>query len=70
MLLNKRNLENFIRGNISKQNFCVSEVADYFVVSVWLVFMITASLYESFRKPFVIILSVPMSLIGLFAVTF
>ena len=34
MLLNKRNLENFIRGNISKQNFCVSEVADYFDVSV------------------------------------
>ena len=33
MLLNKRNLENFIRGNISKQNFCVSEVADYFDVS-------------------------------------
>lgn len=38
------------------------------IVSVCLVFMITASLYESFRKPFVIILSVPMSLIGLFAV--
>ncbi|CUU06170.1 Multidrug efflux pump subunit AcrB [Candidatus Kryptobacter tengchongensis] len=38
------------------------------IVSVCLVFMITASLYESFKKPFVIILSVPMSLIGLFAV--
>ena len=31
-----------------------------------IVFMITASLYESFVKPFVIILSVPFSLIGLF----
>ncbi len=37
-------------------------------VSVSLVFMITASLYESFRKPFVIILSVPLSLMGLFLV--
>jgi multidrug efflux pump subunit AcrB len=37
-------------------------------VSVLIVFMITASLYESLRKPFVIILSVPMSLIGLFLV--
>ncbi len=34
MLLNRRNLENFIRGNLSKQNFCVSEVANYFDVSV------------------------------------
>lgn len=38
------------------------------LVSVSLVFMITASLYESFKKPFVIILSVPLTLIGLFLV--
>ncbi len=38
------------------------------ITSVGLVFMITASLYESFKKPFVIILSVPISLIGLFLV--
>ncbi len=31
-----------------------------------IVFMITSSLYESFVKPFVIILSVPFSLLGLF----
>ncbi len=36
--------------------------------SVLLVFMITASLYESYKKPFIIILSVPMSLIGLFSI--
>ncbi len=35
-------------------------------VSILLVFMITASLFESLRAPLVIILSVPMSLIGLF----
>lgn len=31
-----------------------------------IVFMVTASLYESFLKPFIVILSVPFSLIGLF----
>jgi HAE1 family hydrophobic/amphiphilic exporter-1 len=36
------------------------------VFALVIVFMITASLYESFLKPFVIILSVPFSLIGLF----
>ncbi len=36
------------------------------ITSVCLVFMITALLYESFKKPFVIILSALMSLIGLF----
>ena len=36
------------------------------VVSILIVFMITASLFESLRKPLSIILSVPMSLIGLF----
>ncbi len=37
------------------------------LTSVLIVFMITASLYESLRKPLVILLSVPMSLVGLFA---
>ena len=36
-------------------------------LSILLVFMITASLYESLRKPFIILFSVPMSLTGLFA---
>jgi multidrug efflux pump subunit AcrB len=35
-------------------------------VAFIVVFMVTASLYESFRKPFLVILSVPFSLIGLF----
>ncbi|HED36835.1 MAG TPA: efflux RND transporter permease subunit, partial [Ignavibacteria bacterium] len=38
------------------------------LLSVLIVFMVTASLYESYRKPFIIILSVPMSLIGLFLI--
>lgn len=37
-------------------------------LSVLIVFMVSASLYESFKKPLIIILSVPMSLIGLFSI--
>ena len=39
-------------------------------LAVLIVFMVTASLYESYKKPFIVILSVPMSLVGLFAVFF
>jgi multidrug efflux pump subunit AcrB len=38
------------------------------LLSVLIVFMVTASLYESYKKPIIIILSVPMSLVGLFAI--
>jgi HAE1 family hydrophobic/amphiphilic exporter-1 len=31
-----------------------------------IVFMVTAALYESFRKPFLVILAIPFALIGLF----
>jgi len=36
------------------------------LLALLIVFMVTASLYESFLKPFIIILAVPFSLIGLF----
>ena len=35
-------------------------------VSLLLVFMVTASLFESLRQPFVVLLTVPMALIGVF----
>jgi multidrug efflux pump subunit AcrB len=35
-------------------------------VAFLIVFMVTAALYESFRKPFLVILAIPFSLIGLF----
>ncbi len=35
-------------------------------VAFIIVFMVTAALYESFRKPFLIILAIPFSVIGLF----
>lgn len=38
------------------------------LLSVLIVFMVTASLYESYKKPLVVILSVPMSLVGLFSI--
>ncbi|MGC8596241.1 MAG: efflux RND transporter permease subunit [Candidatus Kryptoniota bacterium] len=38
------------------------------LLSVLIVFMVTASLYESYKKPLIVILSVPMSLVGLFSI--
>lgn len=39
-------------------------------VSLLLVFMVTAALFESLRQPFVVLLSVPMALIGVFLIFF
>jgi len=38
------------------------------VVAVFLVFGVMASLFESFRDPFIIILTIPLSLIGIVAI--
>jgi multidrug efflux pump subunit AcrB len=38
------------------------------LVALVIVFMVTASLYESFIKPLVVIVSIPLSLIGLFLI--
>ena len=49
--------------------FSEGEQQSMLLVAGWallIVFMITASLYESFTKPFLVILAVPFSLIGLF----
>ena len=35
-------------------------------VAFLIVFMVTAALYESFRRPFLVILAIPFSFIGLF----
>lgn len=40
------------------------------LLSILIVFMVTASLYESYKNPFAVILSVPMSIVGLFAIFF
>jgi hydrophobic/amphiphilic exporter-1 (mainly G- bacteria), HAE1 family len=37
-------------------------------LSILLVFMVTASLFESLRQPFVVILSIPLALIGIFLI--
>jgi HAE1 family hydrophobic/amphiphilic exporter-1 len=36
------------------------------IVSLILIFMVTAALFESIRLPFVVLLTVPMALIGVF----
>src|SRR5690606_20949599 len=40
------------------------------IVSLLLVFMVTAALFESLRQPLVVLLSVPMALIGVFLIFF
>src|SRR5690606_17914564 len=40
------------------------------IVSLVLVFMVTAALFESLRQPLVVLLSVPMALIGVFLIFF
>src|SRR5690606_34011291 len=40
------------------------------LVSLLLVFMVTAALFESLRQPLVVLLSVPMALIGVFLIFF
>ncbi len=37
-------------------------------LSILLVFMVTASLFESLRQPFVVILTIPLALIGIFLI--
>src|SRR5690606_10744376 len=39
-------------------------------VALVFVFMLTAGLYESFRQPFIILMTVPMALVGVFLVFF
>ena len=50
----------FLREEEKKQIYNV------LALSILLVFMVTASLFESLRQPFVIILTVPLAAIGLF----
>ena len=39
-------------------------------VSILLVFMVTAALFESLRQPFCVLLTVPMALVGVFLIFF
>ena len=44
------------------------EIYTIFVISFLLVFMVVAALYESLVKPFIIMLTVPLGLIGVFLI--
>lgn len=46
------------------------EILLILLISVALVFMVTAALFESFAHPFIVILTVPLGLIGVFLVFF
>ena len=44
------------------------QIYQVLALSILLVFMVTASLFESLRQPFVIILTIPLALIGIFLI--
>ena len=58
----KRATWDFMRGEEKRQIYQV------LALSIMLVFMVTASLFESLRQPFVIILTIPLALIGIFLI--
>ena len=45
-----------------------NEIYTIFVISFLLVFMVVSALYESLVKPFIIMLTVPLGLIGVFLI--
>ncbi len=44
------------------------QIYQVLALSILLVFMVTASLFESLRQPFVVILTIPLALIGIFLI--
>ncbi len=46
------------------------QITAVLALAIILVFMVTAALYESFRQPFVVLLTVPLALIGVFWIFF
>jgi HAE1 family hydrophobic/amphiphilic exporter-1 len=60
---------------VDRQDFSLSRedrkaIWGVLIVSILLVFMVTAALFESIRQPFCILLTVPMALIGVFFIFF
>jgi len=58
----KRGTWEFMKGEEKR------EIYQVLALSILLVFMVTASLFESLRQPFVIILTIPLALIGIFLI--
>ncbi len=58
----KRATWDFMKGEEQR------EIYRILALSVLLVFMVTAALFESLRQPFIIILTIPLALIGIFLI--
>ncbi|MFP4682779.1 MAG: efflux RND transporter permease subunit [Ectothiorhodospira sp.] len=59
-----RNVEIHFGGDYEEQQKAFVELGVALVVAIALVYMVMASLYESLRDPFIVMFSVPLSLIG------
>ncbi|SFM29404.1 hydrophobic/amphiphilic exporter-1, HAE1 family [Ectothiorhodospira mobilis] len=62
-----RNVEITFAGDFEEQQKAFRELGLALVVAIALVYMVMASLYESLRDPFIVMFSVPLSLIGVVA---
>ena len=58
------------RGGWSWSQEEQEQIYGVLIVSLLLVFMVTAALFESLRQPLVVLLSVPMALVGVFLIFF
>lgn len=59
-----RNYEAVLAGDYEEQQEAFSELMLSLLLAIGLVYMIMASLYESLRDPFIVMLSVPLAAVG------
>jgi hydrophobic/amphiphilic exporter-1 (mainly G- bacteria), HAE1 family len=59
-----RNVDVLFTGDFEEQQRAFSELSIALVMAIALVYMVMASLYESFRDPLIVMMSVPLALIG------
>ena len=62
-----RNVEITLGGDYEEQQKAFLELGVALMMAIALVYMVMASLYESLRDPFIVMFSVPLSLIGVVA---
>lgn len=62
--------EILVGGNVEEQEKAFDELLVSLILALLLVYMVLASLYESFRDPFIVMLSVPMAATGVLVILY
>ncbi|OOG27714.1 acriflavin resistance protein [Thioalkalivibrio denitrificans] len=63
-----RNVDVIFAGDVEDQERAFSELSLALIMAIALVYMVMASLYESFRDPLIVMVSVPLALIGVVSI--